>query len=76
MTKGTELSVREPGIGEPGQEPPGSKPCIPELTEAGSDINRVLDPVEKSYLEKAMELSEGNKSKAARLLNVKHPALK
>jgi len=43
---------------------------IPELTEAGIDIDAIIGDIEKRYLLKALERSGGVKKEAARLLNL------
>jgi two-component system response regulator PilR (NtrC family) len=43
---------------------------IPELTEAGIDVDAIIGDVEKKYLLKALEKSGGVKKDAAKLLNL------
>ncbi len=43
---------------------------IPELTELGIDLDKVLEDIERSYLKKALELTGGVKTEAAKLLNL------
>jgi len=43
---------------------------IPELTEAGIDIDAIIGDIEKKYLLKALEKSGGVKKEAAKLLNL------
>jgi two-component system response regulator PilR (NtrC family) len=43
---------------------------IPELTEAGIDIDAIIGDLEKKYLLKALEKSGGVKKEAAKLLNL------
>ncbi len=43
---------------------------IPELTEDGINLERLLEDIEISYLKKALELSGGVKTKAAELLGL------
>jgi len=43
---------------------------IPELTEAGVDVDKIIGHIEKRYLLKALEKSGGVKKEAARLLNL------
>lgn len=46
---------------------------IPEnIPEAGLDIQSVLHRVEKYYYKKALEITSGNESRAARLLHINH----
>ncbi len=43
---------------------------IPELTDIGIDLDKVLENIEVSYLKKALELTGGVKTEAAKLLNL------
>ena len=43
---------------------------IPELTEAGIDVDAIIGDIEKKYLLKALEKSGGVKKEAAKLLNL------
>jgi two-component system response regulator PilR (NtrC family) len=43
---------------------------IPELTELGVDVDKIIGHIEKRYLLKALEKSGGVKKEAARLLNL------
>ena len=45
-------------------------PALPELTHEGVDLDRILESLEKDYLKKALELTSGVKTEAARLLNI------
>lgn len=50
-----------------------SVPCgerLPELTQFGVDLDSVLEEIEKSYLRKALEITNGVKTEAAKLLNL------
>ncbi len=50
-----------------------SVPCgerLPELTQFGVDLDSVLEEIEKSYLRKALEMTNGVKTEAAKLLNL------
>ncbi len=42
------------------------------ISESGTDIDSILRSTEKKYFKKALELSKGNESKAARLLNLNY----
>jgi two-component system, NtrC family, response regulator PilR len=41
-----------------------------DLTARGIDLNKVLDEIQKGYIEKAMEMSNGSKQRAAELLGI------
>ncbi len=43
---------------------------VPEIPEEGIDLNRILREIEIFYLKKALELSKGVKTKAAKLLGL------
>jgi len=47
-------------------------PCCPPITPAGIDLPSVQQSLEKFYIEKAMEMAEGNENKAAKLLNINY----
>ena len=44
--------------------------ALPKLTPTGIDISEVLQSIEKSYFEQALTISNGNASKAAKLLKL------
>ncbi len=48
----------------------GTGERIPVLTQYGLDLDSVLQEIEKSYLRKALELTGGVKTEAAKLLNL------
>ena len=53
--------------------PSASVPVLPTATRVpaqGVDLDRILGDLEREYLEQALELSEGNKTKAAKLLGM------
>ena len=43
---------------------------IPDLTKEGVDLDRIVEDMEKNYLLSALKISNGNKTEAARLLNL------
>ena len=45
-------------------------PPIPRLSEHGVDFSALLESFEKRYFEDALEMAEGNESKAAKLLGL------
>jgi DNA-binding NtrC family response regulator len=59
-------------IHTPTRAEPVSKdhPKLPDLTEEGIDLTAIVQSIEKTYFEKAMALSSGNATKAAKLLNL------
>ncbi len=54
-----ELLETEPGEGR-----------LPDLTSSGIDLDRVLEDIETGYLKRALELTYGVKTEAAKLLNL------
>ena len=65
LSGGPELDVGDLGLPEP---PPSAAKA--ELTPAGVDLPALLQNLERDYYERALSLSGGNESQAARLLNV------
>ncbi|OGW36163.1 MAG: Fis family transcriptional regulator [Nitrospirae bacterium RBG_13_39_12] len=49
---------------------PGDIKYISELTRAGIDIDKIIGDIEKTYLLKALEIADGIKTEAAKLLNL------
>lgn len=45
---------------------------FPPISPEGIDLTSVLRSLEKFYIEQALEMTDGNESKAARLLNMNH----
>ena len=65
LSGGPELDVGDLGLPEP---PPSAAKA--ELPPAGVDLPILLQNLERNYYERALSLSGGNESQAARLLNV------
>ena len=53
-------------------ESDGFKDPSPHLTEQGIHLGKLLESIEKKYMEYALKLTSGNESKAARLLKMNH----
>ena len=74
--KGPELRVEDLDI--EGMHKPetlkqaGTEFSFPSLTDTGIDLSSVQETLEKHYMIQALELTNGNESKAARLLNMNH----
>ena len=45
---------------------------FPSLNDTGIDLSSVQETLEKHYIIQALEMTDGNESKAARLLNMNH----
>ncbi|MEK7742548.1 MAG: helix-turn-helix domain-containing protein, partial [Nitrospirota bacterium] len=41
-----------------------------DLTKEGVDLDRIIEDIEKKYLLNALKIADGNKTEAARLLNL------
>jgi DNA-binding NtrC family response regulator len=75
LGSGTLLTLDLLGLDDvpPPTLPPANQdrhPLLSTLTADGIDIEGIIHTIEKSYFEKALALSEGNTSKAAKLLNL------
>lgn len=77
LGSGTLLTQELLGIADiaPPTRPPVSQdrhphPLLSTLTADGIDIESIIHTIEKSYFEQALTLSEGNTSKAAKLLKL------
>jgi DNA-binding NtrC family response regulator len=74
--KGPELRVEDLGIeGSHKPETPkqsGNEFSFPSLNSTGIDLSSVQEALEKHYIIQALEIANGNESKAARLLNINH----
>ncbi len=64
LSKGEVSKEESPGLSSE------DVPMLPKLDESGIDLNQVLKDVEIYYLKKALSLSDGVKTKAARLLGL------
>jgi|Deesub1362B_J571_1020462.scaffolds.fasta_scaffold00104_44 two-component system response regulator PilR (NtrC family) len=51
-------------------EPQRTDQTLPELTDAGIDLDKILEEIEIGYLKKALNLTSGVKTEAAKLLNL------
>ncbi len=75
LNNGTVLNVEQLGIEMADNAPsrdrmPQGGPALPPLTAEGFDFPAAIRSLEKSYLEKALAMTSGNASKAAKLLNL------
>ncbi len=74
--KGPELRVEDFGIeGTHKPETPkqaGTEFSFPSLIDTGIDLSSVQEALEKHYIIHALEIANGNESRAARLLNMNH----
>jgi DNA-binding NtrC family response regulator len=49
-----------------------NQPVFPSLSAEGIDLSAAMESMEKTYIEEALKLADGNESKAARLLKINH----
>ncbi len=74
--KGPELMIKDLGIeNAPAIDTPDRKKDetgFPSLPPEGIDLSSVQNSLEKYYIDEALKRTEGNESKAARLLNINH----
>lgn len=61
------VSGLPPGISASGRE---TRPSMEELTIEGLDLDRLMDGIELSYINKALALTGGNRTRAAELLSM------
>jgi DNA-binding NtrC family response regulator len=54
------------------QRPPGSEEALPALSSEGIDLPSVQNDLETFYIKQALKTTQGNESKAAKLLNMNH----
>ena len=60
--------IENNGLHRPPQPDNGHR--LPPVSAAGIDFTGIIEDVEKAYFEEALELANGNESKAALLLNL------
>ena len=76
LCKNTKLTIRDLGIEEE-EEPEkieriNGEISFPPLSSSGIDLSLVLKSLEQYYFNEAMEITSGNESQAAKLLNMNH----
>lgn len=55
---------------------PTESSALPILTENGVELDRIIEEIEKRYIREALRLSKGNKTEAAKLLNITFRSLR
>jgi two-component system, NtrC family, response regulator AtoC len=74
--RGPQLDVADLGLTTmPAATESGKKtnqPVFPPLSAEGIDLSAAMESMEKTYIEEALKLADGNESKAARLLKINH----
>lgn len=79
-SNGPELTLKDLGLsknridGKPVSESESNIP--PDIPEEGVDITAILDAVEKKYISRALKMTNGNETRAARLLHLKSTTLR
>ena len=76
LCKNTKLTIRDLGIEEEHKpekiEQVNGEISFPPLPSSGIDLSLVLKSLEQYYFKEAMEITSGNESQAAKLLNMNH----
>ena len=76
LCKNTKLTIRDLGIEEEHEpekiEQINGEISFPPLPSSGIDLSLVLKSLEQYYFNEAMEITSGNESQAAKLLNMNH----
>ena len=70
---GPSLGAEEMGLGQDSPDQPGNgEPSLPPLGPEGLDLGQTLEQVEREYLGRALELAQGNETKAAQLVGMNY----
>jgi DNA-binding NtrC family response regulator len=76
LSEGPELMLADLGLnkinGGEGSNPPDNGHNLPPVLPSGIDFSAIIADIEKAYFEEALNLANGNESKAALLLNLTH----
>jgi DNA-binding NtrC family response regulator len=74
LSEGPELMLTDLGLnkinGGEGSNPPDNGHNLPPVLPSGIDFSAIIADIEKAYFEEALNLANGNESKAALLLNL------
>jgi DNA-binding NtrC family response regulator len=74
LSEGPELMLADLGLkkvnGGEGSDPPDNEHNLPPVLPSGIDFSAIIADIEKAYFEEALNLANGNESKAALLLNL------
>jgi len=74
LSEGPQLMLEDLGLKEThGREdtnPPNNGHGLPPVSPSGIDFSAIIEDIEKNYFEEALQLANGNESKAALLLNL------
>jgi DNA-binding NtrC family response regulator len=74
LSEGPQLMLEDLGLKEThgGEDtnPPNNGHRLPPVSPSGIDFSAIIEDIEKTYFEEALQLANGNESKAALLLNL------
>jgi len=74
LSEGPQLMLEDLGLketnGGENNNPPNNGHRLPPVSPAGIDFSAIIEDIEKDYFEEALQLANGNESKAALLLNL------
>ena len=74
LAEGPELKLEDLGLKENGTREkdgqPGNGHDLPPVSASGVDLTAVIEGIEKAYFDQALQLANGNESRAALLLNL------
>ena len=74
LSEGPELGLDDLGLkthnGGQGNHQTEDNPLLPPISPSGIDFGAIIADIEKTYFEEALQLADGNESKAALLLNM------
>jgi transcriptional regulator with PAS, ATPase and Fis domain len=74
LSEGPQLMLEDLGLkdanGDENTDPPNNAHRLPPVSPSGIDFSAIVEDIEKNYFEEALQLANGNESKAALLLNL------
>lgn len=74
LAEGPELKLEDLGLNKIGTREkagqPGNGHDLPPVSASGVDLTAVIEAIEKAYFDQALQLANGNESRAALLLNL------
>jgi len=74
LSEGPQLMLEDLGLketnGGENNNPPNNGHRLPPVSPSGIDFSAIIEDIEKNYFEEALQLANGNESKAALLLNL------
>jgi DNA-binding NtrC family response regulator len=74
LAEGPELKLEDLGLNQIGTREkagqPGNGHYLPPVSASGVDLTAVIEAIEKAYFDQALQLANGNESRAALLLNL------